>query len=176
MIICIYNQLGYFFQLSERSFFLARLGVCQRTGSDRVMSARLLDARLGDEINANVHYREAVTQQTAVCRHNPEGRVQLRRISLFPQPRCSTMATPSAAASRAARKRIPARRARCSDSLLKAKLCGSGPNGPLSTDLCRLTPPEKIRSGQVAFESRARLGTVRSSCKIRVLIIYCKEI
>ena len=51
----------------------------------------------------------------------------------------------------------------------EAKLCGSGQDWPLSTDLCRSTPPEKIRSAQVAFESRARLGTVRSSCKIRVV-------
>ena len=36
------------------------------------------------------HYRGAVTQQTAVRRHNPQGRVRLRRISLLRRPRCST--------------------------------------------------------------------------------------
>ena len=166
------------FQLSERSFFLARSGVCQRTGSDRVMSARLLDARLGDKINAKEHYRGSVTQhpeqlpntsvsmgfgtlgtfRTAVCRHNPMGRVRLHRISLFPQPRCSITATPSVAAPRSACKRIPARRARCSDSLLKGKSSGSGHNWPLRTDLSRITKPEETRSAQAA----------RSSCKIRV--------
>ncbi len=93
-------------------------GACRKTRLDLVMSARQLHCTKGLRRRCHRIVGEVLTKQGAVCRHNPQDRVRLLRISSLSGPRCSAGATTSALLPWSACKRIPARRVRFSDRLL----------------------------------------------------------